>query len=73
MLCRNAKDWTPMDCAAHGGWDYLVKLLIEAEAELEPEDRGGVSVYKVSHSVKFETLCITAFKPGSIKYQAILN
>ena len=45
MLCRNAKDWTPMDCAAHGGWDYLVKLLIEAEAELEPEDRGGVSVY----------------------------
>ena len=32
-----------MDCAAHGGWENLVKLLIEAEAELEPEDRGGVS------------------------------
>ena len=44
MLCRNAKDWTPMDCAAHGGWDYLVKLLIEAEAELEPEDRRGQCV-----------------------------
>ena len=38
-----------MDCAAHGGWEGLVELLIEAEAEIEPEDRGGVCLLVASN------------------------
>ena len=32
-----------MDCAAAGGYHKVIELLIEAEAELDPQDKSKVS------------------------------
>lgn len=40
---RNAVLWTPMHCAANGGWHKVVTLLIEAEADIDPTDKTKVS------------------------------
>jgi transient receptor potential cation channel subfamily A protein 1 len=37
-LCWNASQWTPLHCAASGGFDELVSLLIGAEADVDPSD-----------------------------------
>ena len=31
-----------MDCAAHGGWDRTIRLLLEFEADIDPKDKAGV-------------------------------
>uniref|UniRef100_A0A1X7V085 Ion transport domain-containing protein n=1 Tax=Amphimedon queenslandica TaxID=400682 RepID=A0A1X7V085_AMPQE len=35
---RNARQWTPMDCAAESGRVQIVQLLIDAEAQVDPRD-----------------------------------
>ena len=36
---RNAKKWTPLDCAASVGAVHCAKLLLEAHATIDPTDR----------------------------------
>ena len=43
ILFRNAILWTPMDFGAANGWHNIVKLLIEAEANICPKDKMNVS------------------------------
>ena len=38
IVTRNASQWTPLHCAASGGFDELVSLLIGAEADVGPSD-----------------------------------
>ena len=40
---RNAKQWTPLDCAAAYGWEKAAKVLLEAGASVQP--RGKIKVY----------------------------
>ena len=35
-LCRNVSLWTPLNCAAHHGHEKVVRVLIEAGAEVNP-------------------------------------
>ena len=39
---RNVISWTPLDCAAQGGWSKVIQLLIDADADLEPLDTNHV-------------------------------
>jgi len=39
---RNAKQWTPLDCAAAYGWEKAAKVLLEAGASVQP--RGKIKV-----------------------------
>lgn len=38
-MYRNANLWTPIDCAAHGGHDKVVDVLITAGADVNPTDK----------------------------------
>ena len=38
FLYRNASEWTPLHCAAAGGFDKVVSLLIEARADVDSSD-----------------------------------
>ena len=37
--CRNTKKWTPLDCAASVGAVHCAKLLLNANATIDPVDR----------------------------------
>ena len=51
---RNSTLWTPMDCAASGGYDELVILLIKAEADVDPTDKSKVHVGADSKSLDYQ-------------------
>jgi transient receptor potential cation channel subfamily A protein 1 len=38
-LFRNATLWTPMDCAAYNGHEKVIRILIEAGADVNPTDK----------------------------------
>ena len=42
FLLRNSNLWTPIDCAASGGHDQVLELLIKAEADVDPIDKSKV-------------------------------
>ena len=39
---RNATLWTPLDCAAAKGWEKTVRVLLEADAPIDPMDKTKV-------------------------------
>ena len=41
-IFRSARNWTPLDCAASGGWDKIALLLIENGADIDPRDKANV-------------------------------
>ena len=51
---RNSTLWTPMDCAASGGYDELVVLLIKAEADVDPTDKSKVHEGADSKSLDYQ-------------------
>ena len=40
---RNARQWTPIDCAAASGKENIVQLLIDAKVEIDPRGINNVS------------------------------
>ena len=39
---RNSVLWTPLDCAAAKGWTKTVKVLLDADAPIDPMDKSKV-------------------------------
>ena len=39
FIHRNCTLWTPLDCAAAKGWAKTVKVLLEADAPIDPMDK----------------------------------
>ena len=39
---RNARQWTPLDCAAAYGWEKVAHALLEAGASIQPKGKGKV-------------------------------
>ena len=42
MELRNARQWTPLDCAAAYGWEKIARVLLEAGASVQPRNKGKV-------------------------------
>ena len=42
-LHRNSRLRTPLHSAAENGWDQVVELLIEEDADVDPMDKDGVN------------------------------
>jgi ankyrin repeat protein len=38
-VCRNVNLWTPLNCAAHHGHEKVVRVLIDAGADVNPHDK----------------------------------
>ena len=45
-----------MDCAAFGGWNLTLNLLIDFEADIDPKDKAGVSIIIFDIIVMFTLL-----------------
>lgn len=41
-FCRNSRLRTPVHSAANGGWDQILELILDEDAEIDPEDKTGV-------------------------------
>lgn len=39
VLHRNVKSWTPINCAAHSGHEKVIRVLIDAGADVNPTDK----------------------------------
>ena len=48
-----------MDCAGAKGWERIIQLLIEFEADIDPKDKAGVR--KVAYDIYFEFLIFTCY------------
>jgi len=48
---RNARQWTPLDCAAAYGWDKVARALLEAGASIQP--KGKIKVTKEKSFILF--------------------
>ena len=55
---RNSRLLTPMHCAASGGWDQILELLIEADANISTKAEDQVPD-------DLETTCIENWRLGS--------
>ena len=41
---RNMQLWTPLDCAAAKGWTKTARVLLDADAPVDPTDRSKVGL-----------------------------